>query len=200
MARKEIEFKVLRKNSYGHRFILEPKERIKFRERCKHNKLGTLCEKGYKCYTANNPRHVIDAVLIGCTPNVSCPRCRAWDKRHGLDLPYTMVENKYPDLKPTTFTWHPATESPGKRRVLMAMTRKDLGEGQYVFQSVRFCSPDVRPATCAFRDDEGRKQLPVAWAFYDEIIKAIAPWMISRAEDAAWAWWPEKESEDNIKE
>ena len=34
MAKKEIEFKVLRKNSYGHRFILEPKERIKFRERC----------------------------------------------------------------------------------------------------------------------------------------------------------------------
>lgn len=190
---KQIEFKVLRKNKYGHRFILEPKERIKFRKQCKHRDRFGGCEKGYECY-------IQGGVLLGCTPDVSCPRCRAWDKRHGLELPYTMVENKYPDLKPTTFTWHPATESPGKRRVLMAMTRKDLGEGQYVFQSVRFCSPDVRPAECAFRDSEGRKTLPVAWAFYDEIIKAIAPWMISRAEDAAWAWWPEKESEDNIKE
>ena len=184
MTTKPIKFKVLRKNSYGHRFILEPKERIKFRERCKHNKLRTVCEKGYDCY-------IQGGVLLGCTPDVSCPRCRAWDKRHGLELPYTMVNNEYPDLKPTTFTWHPATESPGKRRVLMAMTRHDLGEGQYVFQPVRFFSPGVRPATVVFRDEEGRKQLPVAWAFYDEIIKAIAPWMISRAEDAAWAWWPE---------
>lgn len=191
MAKKEITFKVLRKNSYGHRFILEPKERIKFRERCKYNKLGTLCEKGYKCY-------IDGGVLLGCTPDVSCPRCHAWDKRHGLELPYTMVENEYPDLRETTFKWHPATESPGKRRILMAMTRHDLSEGQYVFTTVRFCSSGVQPATVAFTDDKGRKQLPVAWAFYDEIIKAIAPWMITRAEDAAWAWWPEKE--DNIKE
>lgn len=192
MKKKEIEFKVLRKNSYGHRFILEPKERIKFRKGCKYNKLGTMCEKGYECY-------IDGGVLLGCTPDVSCPRCHAWDKRHGLELPYTMVENEYPDLKPTTFTWHPATESPGKRCVLMAMTRKDLGKGQYVFQSVQFCSPDVRPATVAFRDDKGRKQLPVAWAFYDEIIKGVAPWMISGAEFAAWGWWPEKEETTNKK-
>lgn len=183
--KKSVEFKVLKKNQYGHRWILEPKERIKFREKCKSNKLGTLCEKGYKCY-------VDGGVLYGCTPDVSCPRLRAWDKKHGLERPFTMVENKYPDLKPTTFTWQPATESPGKRRVLMALTRKDLKEGQYVFESVRFHSPDVRPAECEFHDSEGRKQLPVAWAYYDEVIKGIAPWMISRAENAAWAWWPDK--------
>ena len=106
-----------------------------------------------------------------------------------------MVDNKYPDLKPTTFTWQPATESPGKRRVLMAFTRKDLKEGQYVFESVRFLSAGVRPAECEFHDSEGRKQLPVAWAYYDEITKGIEPWMISRAESAAWAWWPDKEED-----
>ena len=184
--KKQIDFKVLKKNQYGHRWILEPNERIKFREKCKYNKLSTFCDKGYVCY-------VDGGVLIGCTPDVSCPRLRTWDKKHGLELPYTMVENKYPDMKPTTFTWQPATKSPGKRRVLMALTRKDLKEGQYVFESVRFLSPDVRPSECEFHDSEGRKQLPVAWAYYDEIIKGIAPWMISRAESAAWAWWPDKE-------
>lgn len=99
-------------------------------------------------------------------------------------------------MKPTTFTWHPATESPGKRRVVMALTRRDLKEGKYVFQSVRFLSPNVRPAECVFRDNEGHKQLPVAWAYYDEIIKGIAPWMISGAENAAWAWWPDGMGED----
>ena len=43
--KKQIEFKVLKKNKYGHPFILEPKERIKFREKCKYNKLGTMCDK-----------------------------------------------------------------------------------------------------------------------------------------------------------
>ena len=182
--KKPIEFKVLRRNSYGHRWILEPKERIKFRERCKHHGRFGSCEKGYDCY-------VDGGVLLGCTPDVCCPRLRAWDKRHGLERPFTMVENEFPDLKPTTFQWHPATQSPGKRRVLVALTRRDLQEGQYVFQTVRFCSDGVRLAECEFRDDEGRKQLPVAWAYYDEIIKGIVPWMKSRAEGMAWAWWPE---------
>lgn len=194
--KKAVEFKVLKKNQYGHRWILEPKERIKFREKCKYNKLSTLCEKGYYCYTCNPHTRVIDGQLIGCTPNVGCPRLAAWDKRHGLERPFTMVENKYPDLKPTTFTWQPATESPGKRRVLMAFTRKDLKEGQYVFESVRFLSAGVRPAECEFHDSEGRKQLPVAWAYYDEITKGIADWMIKRSEFDAWAWWPDKEDND----
>ena len=90
--KKPVEFKVLKKNQHGHRFILEPEERIKFREKCKYNTLGTLCEKDYSFY-------INDGVLIGCTPSVSCPRVRAWDKRHGLELPYTMVENRFPGLK-----------------------------------------------------------------------------------------------------
>lgn len=89
--KKPVEFKVLKKNRHGHRFILEPEERIKFREKCKYNTLGTLCEKDYRCY-------INDGVLIGCTPSVSCPRVRAWDKRHGLELPYTMVD-RFPELK-----------------------------------------------------------------------------------------------------
>lgn len=186
--KKPVEFKVLKKNSYGHRWILEPKERIKFREKCKFNKLGTLCEKGYKCY-------VDGGVLIGCTPDVSCPRLSTWDKKHGLEQPFTMVENKYPDQKPTTFMWHPATESPGKKRVLMAFTRKDLAEGQYIFHPVRLFSTNARPAECTFRNDDGSKELPVAWAYYDEIVKGIAPWMISGAESAAWAWWPDYEEQ-----
>ena len=73
-----------------------------------------------------------------------------------------------------------------------AFTRKDLKEGQYVFESARFLSDGVRPAECSFHDSKGRKQLPVAWAYYDEIIKGIVPWMISGAESAAWTWWPDK--------
>ncbi len=181
-----VKFKVLKKNSWGHRFILEPKERIKFRERCKHNVVRTLCEKGYQCPTT-------DGVLVGCTPNVSCPRMRAWDKRHGLEKPYTMVENRFPDLKPTTFTWHPATESPGKKRVLMAFRVKGHEEDHFLVSVIRFLSPGVTPATVAFKTDDGIKKLPVAWAYYDEITKGIADWMVTYAEYEAMAWWPDKE-------
>lgn len=62
---------------------------------------------------------------------------------------------------------------------------------------MRFLSAGVRPAECTFRDSEGHKQLPVAWVYYDEITKGIEPWMISRAESAAWAWWPDKEDNNN---
>ena len=96
-------------------------------------------------------------------------------------------------IKETKVVWHPATESPGKRRVLMAMKRKDFSEEQYVFLSVRFCSPGVKPAECDFHDEEERKQLPVAWAYYDEVISGITPQMCSAAECAAWAWWPDKD-------
>lgn len=181
---KPIDFKVLRKNKYGHRFILEPKERIKFREKCKHNKLGCICEKGYECLTKYG-------VLGGCTPDVDCPRMMVWDKRHGLEKPYTMVENKYPDLKPTSFTWHPASESPGKKWVLMAFCVKGNEDGQYVFDVGRFGSSGVIPSTCAFKTDDGRKKLAVAWACYNEFTKGIAPWMKKRAEFDAWIWWCE---------
>ena len=187
--KKPVEFKLLKKNNYGHRFFLEPKERIKFREKCKYNKCKTMCDKGYDCY-------VDGGVLIGCTPNVSCPRLYAWDKRHGLEKPYTMVENRYPDLKPTSFTWHPATESPGKKRVLMVFRVKGHEGDYYNFSVIRFCSPHAIPASCAFKTEGGTKQLAVAWAYYDEITKGIADWMIHSAEFEAWAWWPDKEEKE----
>lgn len=190
MAEKKlVEFKLLKKNNYGHRFFLEPKERIKFREKCKYNKCKTMCDKGYDCY-------VDGGVLIGCTPNVSCPRLYTWDKRHGLEKPYTMVENRYPDLKPTSFTWHPATESPGKKRVLMAFRVKGHEGDYYVFSVIRFCSSHAIPAACAFKTEEGTKKLAVAWAYYDEITKGITDWMIHSAEFEAWAWWPDKEEKE----
>lgn len=187
--KKPVEFKVLRKNNWGHRFILEPKERIKFREKCKHNKLGTMCDKGYDCLIGGS-------VLIGCTPDVYCPRVLVWDRRHGLEKPYTMEENRFPDLKPTSFTWHPATESPGKRRVVMAFIVKGRDKDCYSFDEVRFMSPDVVPATCAFKTADGTKRLAVAWACYDEVTRGIADWMISSAEYDAWAWWPDKEGKE----
>ena len=187
--KKQVEFKVLRKNQYGHRFILEPKERIKFREKCKHGSKYGSCAKGYDCF-------VDGGVLIGCTPNVSCPRLYAWDKRHGLEKPYTMEENKYPNMKPTSFTWHPATESPGKKRVVIAFRVKGHENDYYLFDDVKFCSPNVTPAACAFKTADGTKKLAVAWAYYDEITKGIADWMISRAEIEAWAWLPDNKGDD----
>lgn len=181
-----IKFKVIRTNKHGHRFILEPKERIKFREKCKYNKLGTLCDKGYKCY-------IEGGILYGCTENVNCPRLERWDKQHGLEKPYTFVENRYPDLKPTSFTWHPATESPGKRLVVIAFRVKGHENSYFVFDVVRFRTLHITPATCAFKTEDGTKKLAVAWAYYDEITKGIADWMISGAEWEAWAWWPDKE-------
>ena len=189
--KKQVEFKLVRKNSYGHRFILEPRERIKFREKCKHYKYG-CCEKGYTCY-------IDGGVLLGCTPDVYCPRLEKWDKKHGLERPYTMVENKYPDMKPTTFTWHPATESPGKKRVVMAFKVKGHENSHCVFETVRFLSPNVTPASCTFTNEEGVKQLPIAWAYYDEIAKGIEDWMFERAKSEAWAWWPDNKKENENK-
>lgn len=179
--KKPIDFKVLRKNAYGNRFILEPKERIKFRERCKHNKRG-MCEKHYECY-------VDGGVLIGCTANVSCPRAIAWDKRHGLEKPYTMVENEFPNLKPTTIKWHYSTEKPGKRRFVGAFIKKGRSEDKMTFQVIRYLDSNVRPCDCPNAD---RDELCVAWTYYDDLIKNITLDMIKRAKFGAF-WWEEKE-------
>ena len=92
-------------------------------------------------------------------------------------------------IKETKVVWHPATESPGMKRVLIALRTKDLKAGQYLFQSMRFMSPGVRPAECEFYSEDEDKQLPVAWAYYDEVTSGITPQMCSDAERAAWAWW-----------
>ena len=88
-----VEWKVVKKNRWGHRFIEEPVERIAYRKKCKHNGLFG-CNKGYRCYEANNRKRILDTVIVGCTPNVDCPLLSRWDKRHGLEGSYTILENK----------------------------------------------------------------------------------------------------------
>lgn len=94
----------------------------------------------------------------------------------------------------TSIEWHPATETPGKRRVLIAYTKKNLKAGQYIFNSVRFMSPNVIPAECVFKTDDGEKQLPVAWCYYDEAVKGITEQMCRNAAAYAWGWWPDDET------
>lgn len=95
-------------------------------------------------------------------------------------------------VKEPLFRWHPATESPGTRRVLMAFKRKDLKRGQYVFDPIRFFKDNVIPAECVFDDDDDGKRLPVAWAYYDEAVKGITDKMCKDAAAYAWGWWPDK--------
>ena len=89
---KPIKFKVIKRNRYGHKWIEEPEERVAFRERCKHHdKFG--CKKHYHCEVQFDKRRGIIAWLLGCTPDVSCPRLKRWDTMHGIIQPFTMVEN-----------------------------------------------------------------------------------------------------------
>ena len=94
------------------------------------------------------------------------------------------------EKKEPLFCWHPATESPGRRRVLMAFTKKDLKPGQYLFSPVRLFADHAIPAECVFEEDN-EKKLPVAWAYYDEVIKGITEKMCKDAEAYAWGWWPD---------
>lgn len=90
-----VEFRKVKKNRYGHLFLEEPVERIHFRERCKDRDKFGGCKKHCKCFVADNPKGVIDAVLFGCTPGVDCPRLKRWDTIHGLQRgTYTIVENE----------------------------------------------------------------------------------------------------------
>ena len=87
-----IDFRVIKKNRYGHRWIKEPEEREKFRGKCKHQELGCICKKHY--YSME--MHGKELVHVGgCSPNVYCPRLRRWDTMHGLREPnYTFVERE----------------------------------------------------------------------------------------------------------
>lgn len=87
--------------------------------------------------------------------------------------------------------WHPATERPGKCRILMAFTKKSLKPGQYLFMPVRYFSDRVIPAEGEFRDHDGEKMLPVAWMYYYEAIKGITEQMAHDAALYAWGWWPD---------
>lgn len=100
-----------------------------------------------------------------------------------------MKANEQPMVK-----WHPATETPGTRRVLMAFTRKDLKAGQYIFAPIRIFSESAIPAECVFKDKEDKKMLPVAWVYYADVIKGITAKMCKDAAAYAWGWWPDKDN------
>lgn len=110
------------------------------------------------------------------------------------------VENVNPNVKEvnstvivnqTSFVWHPATESPGKRQIVVAFKAKGHENQHYLFECMRFMAADVIPAECYFKMNDGTKKLPVAWAYHDEIIKGITQQMFRDAEAYAWGWWPD---------
>lgn len=85
-----IEWKVVKKNRYGHRWIEEPVERTAFRKKCKHRDRFGGCALNYYCHEMDGKALCF---LAGCTPNVGCPRLARWDKRNGIQQPYTIVQN-----------------------------------------------------------------------------------------------------------
>jgi len=94
-----------------------------------------------------------------------------------------------PKIELTSFKWHPATMSPGTKRVLMAFLVKGHEAEYFTFEVIRFVKGGAVPASCAFETSNGTKKLAVAWAYYDDIVKNIADWMVVQAADVAWAWW-----------
>lgn len=73
----------IKKNRWGHKFIVEPIERIKFREKCKSLELGCLCKKG--CYFDYYDKAMKCMCRVhGCLPKTPCQRMKAWDKKHGI--------------------------------------------------------------------------------------------------------------------
>ena len=88
--------------------------------------------------------------------------------------------------------WHPASESPGKRRAVIAFTRKDLKRGQYLFNPVRYFQEGIIPAKAEFRDHEGDKILPVAWTYYTDAVRGITAEMLRSSASEARDWWTEE--------
>lgn len=97
--------------------------------------------------------------------------------------------------KKTKIIWHPATKSPGKKRVLMAFRSKKLKKRQFYFTTVRFFSSGIIPAESEFKSPDGEKILPVAWCWYADAIKGVTEKMCHEAECTAWAWWPDDKEE-----
>ena len=87
-----ISFKVVKRNKYGVKWIEEPPQRFEFREKCKYQGKVGNCEKQYYAegYDERNKQMYF---LGGCTPDVNCPRLKAWDTRHGLKKPYHYLNN-----------------------------------------------------------------------------------------------------------
>lgn len=88
----------------------------------------------------------------------------------------------------TQFKWHPATESPGTKPIVIAYKVKGHENEHYCFMSCQFREDGVTPATVAFQDN-GVKKLAVAWAYTDEISVGITDEMFRSAEREGWAHW-----------
>ena len=88
------EWKVLKKNRYGHRWIEEPTEREAFRKKCPHLTMFG-CGKHLGCLEAHNPKRIIDTFVAGCAPAVQdCDRLHRWDRRHNRPMPSTIVDKE----------------------------------------------------------------------------------------------------------
>ena len=87
-----VSFKVVKRNKYSVKWIEEPPQRFEFREKCKYQGKVGNCEKQYYAegYDERNKQMYF---LGGCTPDVNCPRLKAWDTRHGLKKPYHYLNN-----------------------------------------------------------------------------------------------------------
>lgn len=96
-------------------------------------------------------------------------------------------------MKQNEIVWHPATESPGKKRFVGAYIKKGRSEKHMTFQVIRYLSDNVVP--CETHQVDNRDELCVAWTDYDNFIKGITPKMIANAKAGAWAWWDEKEGQ-----
>ena len=95
-------------------------------------------------------------------------------------------------MKKKETTWHPSTESPGKRRFVAAYIKKGRSEKKITFQVERYFNKGVLP--CETHQEGKTDELCVAWTDYKEFIKGITPTMIANAKSGAWAWWDEKEN------
>ena len=91
--------------------------------------------------------------------------------------------------KEITVTWHPATETPGKRSTIMLFKHK--GHKQYSASHIRFLSPGILPAEFDFSGNNGEKKLAIAWAYADDIQKQIPAEWEKAAKAYAWSFWKE---------
>lgn len=92
-------------------------------------------------------------------------------------------------MEKKTIKWHPATESPGKKRFVGAFIKKGRSEDQLTFKVIRYFKDGVVPCEMC---EEGGDELCVAWTDYKELISGITPTMIVDAKRGAWGWWKEK--------
>lgn len=99
-------------------------------------------------------------------------------------------------MEKITTMWHKATESPGKRPIYLLC--KHGKHKHLVAHHIQFYNSGIIPAECDLGlDAKGNQQLPVAWAFAEEITKKIPQQFITDAENAAWAWYGKTDNKEN---